>query len=105
MAFDDRIKVLKSCWYEGWDGRGAMPVSSTAINNCVEIKDLIGDTDIWLIAPGVNGDVMITNKFANSGILLCPDNTFTWWAERETLEGEECVEFSLENVKEIIGKI
>lgn len=101
--FDRRIDILKSCQTEGWDGRGAIPVSQTAIDNVIKCKDVI-DTNEWLIAPDVCGGVDISNKMLSAGVVFHSDNTITWFCEDEyCIYGEEKIEFTIEKAKALFN--
>lgn len=98
----DELRCLK----ENWDGRGAQPISETAIINLLRLMKLCPKLIKWQVSPGVNGDIFMNYKGENvlsGGIVLLPNNKYVYYAEGENegCRGGE-FKFSPKQVKKLM---
>lgn len=85
----------------GWDGRGAINISTNAIKNAHSIIDLYEEFELdiskWSFHPGVNGEVLICYKGDNAqSNFLIFDSEFTYFIEHmdEYIKGNDGVTFN-----------
>ena len=97
-----------STLHEGWDGRGAVPVDPQSIENVKAIAEhqWYWNFKLWQIAPGVNGEIFINFKGKNvfAGIVVNP-NTFSYYIEKDTLQGESNIPFDGLQVSNLMNAI
>ena len=93
---------------DGWDGRGAIPVDPQSIENVKAIAQHLWNWNfkLWQIAPGVNGDIFINYKGKNklAGFVIGP-NTFSYFIEDETLQGDSNIPFDGLRVSTLMNTI
>ena len=92
----------------GWDGRGAIPVDPQSIENVKAIAQHLWSWNfkLWQIAPGVNGEIFINYKGKNklAGFVIGP-NTFSYFIEDETLQGDSNIPFDGLRVSTLMNTI
>lgn len=93
----DSFKELK----DGWDGRGAIVISTNAIKNAHKIVDLYEEFELdiskWSFNPGVCGEVLIDYKGDNAlSNFLIHDSEFSYFIEfnGEPIKGTANAEFN-----------
>lgn len=96
----ERINSFKDL-KDGWDGRGAIAISTNAIKNAHSILDLYEEYELdiskWSFHPGVNGEVLICYKGDNAqATFLIYDSEFTYFIEHmdEYIKGNDGVTFN-----------
>lgn len=93
---------------QDWDGRGAVPVDPQSIENVKAIAEHQWNWNfkLWQIAPGVNGEIFINFKGKNvfAGIVVSP-NTFSYFIEKETLQGESNIPFDGLQISNLMNTI
>ena len=93
---------------QNWDGRCAVPVDPQSIENVKAIAEhqWYWNFKLWQIAPGVNGEIFINFKGKNvfSGIVVNP-NTFSYYIEKDTLQGESNIPFDGLQVSNLMNAI
>ncbi|MBQ6279387.1 MAG: hypothetical protein IJK68_06670 [Muribaculaceae bacterium] len=98
--------ISKLC--QDWDGRGAVPIDPKSIENVKAIAEHQWNWNfkLWQIAPGVNGEIFINFKSRNvlAGIVVGPD-TYSYYIEKETLQGESNVPFDGLQVSNLMNAI
>lgn len=96
----ERINSFKDL-KDGWDGRGAIAISTNAIKNAHSILDLYEEYELdiskWSFHPGVNGEVLICYNGNNAqSTFLIYDSEFTYFIEHmdEYIKGNDGVTFN-----------
>jgi hypothetical protein len=107
LSINNRIEELSKL-KDGWDGYGALSIEKDAIDNIKKIAETSNPSDLkkWILFPDIDGSLYMDLKSEKkeAGINLFA-NKFSYFVEKNQLEGEQNIPFSVCKFIEIMNEL